>query len=362
MTAHRLRVGMLAPISHGFPPAGYGPWEQVCYDLTEGLVELGHEVVLFGPGDATTSATLVETVPNSLASNPPGDGVDGRAWEDYHIAEAMQKSLEHDVDIIHSHLHIHALGYAPFVGRPLITTLHGAAWDRNHHMMLGRFRRQPFVSLSEAERAFFPELRYVATVPNGIRLADFPAGDGSRGNLVFVGRLAPEKAPDLAIEVARVTDRHLVIAGQVESRHSDYFDQRIRPLLGGGIEYVGALDRKQVAELVGGAAALLMPLRWEEPFGLVVVESLAVGTPVVAWRRGAMAELIDEGETGFLVDNIAQAAAAVRRLGEIDRGVCRARATDRFGHRTMATGYVDAYEKALGRSGEIGGLFQSLTG
>lgn len=338
---------MIAPISHPFPPDGYGPWERVCHDLTDALVAQGHDVVLFAPSGSATTAKLSQTVPSSLDRADAGQSPDPRAWEELHIAMAVGQAVELDLDVVHSHLHVHALGFAPLLPMPLVTTLHGAAWNRSHHLSLRAFRDHPFVSLSESERMFLPELNYVATVGNGIRLDDFPPGPGG-DRLVFVGRMAPEKAPDLAIETARRSGRSLILAGGIEARDQDFFDDVVRPHIGDeGIEYAGAVTRPEVARLVGESAGLLMPLRWDEPFGLVVIESLALGTPVIAWRRGAMPELIRDGSTGFLVDGVDGAAAVADRLAAIERGRCRREAEWRFGHLTMAEGYATAYRRAL---------------
>lgn len=336
-----MRVGILAPITHPFPPAGYGPWERVCHDLVEGLVETGHDVTVFAPEGSHTSGKLEVTVSSSLEASP---GAEARLWETYHIARTMERAVELDLDLLHSHLHVHALGYGPFLPIPLVTTLHGSAWNRAHHQLLSAYRRFPFVSLSDAERRFLPGLNYVATVHNGIRLDRFPPGSGGN-RLVFVGRLAPEKAPDLAIQVARLSGRGLTVAGRIEERHRDYFEAKVRSRLGGDVEYVGELDTAGVAELVGSSAGLLMPLRWDEPFGLVVAEALSVGTPVVAWNRGAMPELIREGVTGYVVEGVADAARAVQRLESIDRRRCRAEAEARFSHLAMAAGYAEVYSR-----------------
>ena len=341
-----MRIGMIAPISHPFPPDGYGPWERVCHDLTEGLVELGHEVLVYAPEGSTTSAELRPTVPAPVSDALPHSSPDPRLWEEFHVATAVADAVRSGVDVVHSHLHVHALGYAPLLPVPLVSTLHGSAWHRPHHLMLRAFRQEPFVSLSDAERNFLPELNYVATVNNGIRTEDFPPGPGG-DRLIFVGRMAPEKAPDLAVEVARRAGRELVLVGGIEAQYAEFFRREVEPRLGGGIEYAGPVDRGEVASLTGESAALLMPLRWDEPFGLVVVESLAVGTPVVAWKRGAMPELIDEGVTGLLVADVAQAAEAVASVAVLDREACRAVAESRFSYRVMAQGYVEAYRAAL---------------
>lgn len=349
-----LRIGMLAPISHPVPPSGYGPWERVTANLVEELVGLGHAVTLFAAGGSQTSADLVVTAPHPLAGPPPShpdggsvEALDPRVWEELHIGTAASAAREGSFDVVHSHLHAHALPFAPLLPCPLLTTLHGAAWNKAVHPLLGAYADQPFVSLSIAERRFFPGLNYVATVHNGIRIDGFAPGPGG-GPVVFVGRLAPEKAPDLALAAAETAGVDIVLAGMVEEQHGDFFEQRIRPRLRPNrAEYVGALTAPEVAALYRTASALIMPLRWDEPFGLVVVEALASGTPVVAWRRGAMPELVEDGVTGFLVDSVAEAATAIGRLDAIDRSACRADAERRFGARTMADGYVAAYRKVI---------------
>lgn len=351
-----LRIGVIAPITHPVPPAGYGPWERVVSDLVEELVNLGHEVTLFAAAGSTTTARLVTTSPFPLsAAPPPGDGgdlfdpgPDPRVWEHLHVAAAAEEAATGTFDVVHSHLHVHALGFARLLPCPLVSTLHGSAWNRAHHPALLAYREQPYVSLSDAERRFLPDLNYVATVPNGIRLDDFPPGEGEGGYLLFAGRMAPEKAPDLAIETALRSGRRLVLAGGREAKHETFFAARIAPHLAEGrIDHVGPVSRVELATLYREAAGLIMPLRWDEPFGLVVVESLASGTPVIAWNRGAMPELIDHGSTGFLVSSVEEAAEAVHGLDRIDRAACRAEARSRFGAATMATGYVAAYRQAI---------------
>ncbi len=335
-----MRIGMLAPISHAYPPGGYGPWERVAHDLTEELVEMGHQVTLFAPAGAATKARLVATVEVPL--DAPGAG-DPRLEEETHLAIAMEAANEGEFDVLHSHLHVHALVFSRLIRVPLLTTLHGAAWNPHHHPLLRRYADRPFVSLSERERTYLPELNYVATIPNGVRITDFPLGGGDGGYLAFAGRMAPEKAPDLAIQTAIAAGLPLKMAGMVEDRHRGFFDDVMRDAPPDLVEYLGELERNEISELLGKATATLMPLRWHEPFGLVVVESLAVGTPVVAWRMGAMPEIVDDGDTGFLVDDVDGAVAAIARVGSLSRDACRAAAESRFGVQRMAGSYARTY-------------------
>ena len=347
---NRLRLALISPITHPLPPPGYGPWEQVVWDLAEALVDAGHEVTVFGPPVPTARFQVVATVPAPLTRmEGPSDG---RVWEELHIAEAAAVVAGSDFDVVHNHLHVHALGYSPFLGCPMVTTLHGVAWNEAVHPALARWRHLPFVSISEAERAFYPDLDYVATVPNGIDTERFPLGGGSGGYLLFVGRLAPEKAPHLAIATARRARTKLILAGVVEEIHRPYFEAEVRPHLGGeAVDYLGPVSREELAGLYGEALALVMPLTWDEPFGLVAAEAMTCGTPVIGWRRGSLPELIDPGVTGILVGSVEEAAAAVAQVGSLDRGVCRQRALARFDRAVMAACYVDVYQRLSAHGG-----------
>jgi glycosyltransferase involved in cell wall biosynthesis len=334
-----LRIGMIAPVTHPYPPPGYGPWERVTHDLTESLVELGHDVTLFAAAGSETRANLVATTSEPLEELPEAGR---RDEEDRHIAAALDSAADADLEIVHSHLHVHVLRQAERLVCPLVTTLHGAAWDGAHHRLLRRHHQRPFVSLSEAERAFLPELNYVATIPNGIATEDFPPGDGSGAYLAFVGRLAPEKAPHLAVEVANRSGHGLLLAGVIEDQHQAYAHD-VLASTGSDVDYLGPLDRAELSSTLRSAKALIMPLLWDEPFGLVVVESLASGTPVVAWDRGAMGEIIDHGETGFLVAGVDEAVEAVGMVSDLARQECAQRARERFSALAMANRYARLY-------------------
>lgn len=331
---------MIAPITHPYPPPGYGPWERVTHDLTEQLVRDGHDVTLFASAASQTEAALVATVDQPIDLVP----VEQRQEvEDRHIRLAVEWSRSNELEVLHSHLHVHVLRYADRVNTPLVTTLHGSAWNTDHHNMLRRHAELPYVSISDKERDFLPELNYRATIPNGIRVDDFPPGDGSEGYLVFVGRLAPEKAPHLAVELAERTQRPLLMAGVIEEVHRDYA-RGVLDRAGGAVDFLGPLNRSELSLLLRNAAGLVMPLLWDEPFGLVVVEALASGTPVVAWRRGAMPEILEDGITGYIVDDIEEAADAVARLSRLRRSDCVHAARSRFSDEVMAAAYVAVYE------------------
>ncbi len=337
-----LRIGMLAPITHSYPPEGYGPWERVTYDLTESLVAAGHDVTLFAAEGSQTAARLHPTTRAPLTERP---GADHHQAEDAHITMALNACDDLGIDILHSHLHVHALDKADLWDGPIVSTLHGVAWDPEVRKRLDRHAGRPFVSLSDRERAFHPGLNYVATIPNGIATEELPPGPGDGGYVVFVGRLSPEKAPHLAVQAAERAGFPILLAGIIEDKHREYANGVLAKIKGSGADYLGPLNRPELVEVIQGAAAMLMPLEWDEPFGLIVVESLACGTPVVAWRRGAMPEIVEDGETGFLVDDVESAAAVLGRIDEISREHCAQEARLRFDRSVMASAYAEVYRR-----------------
>lgn len=359
-----MRIAMLAPINWPLPPSGYGPWELVAHNLTEELVRLGHDVTLFAAGGTRSSATVVETCPHALSTWPkaerdrerrfdPETGLlegppDARVWEQLHIAKCMEQARAGAFDVVHSHLHVHALGFARMIPCPLVSTLHGSAWVRSAHPMFLAFRDQPYVSISNAERTMLPELNYIATVYNGVRMDDFSLETEKDDYLLFAGRLAPEKGPAEAVEIAHRSGRRLLLAGLIEPQHEEYFNERVkRHVDGKQIEYLGLLSQKELAPIYRKAAAVLFFINWCEPFGLVAVEAQASGTPLIATRFGALPEIVVDGKTGFLVDTIDEAVRATERLGGIDPVACRDNVETRFSTLAMAKGYERAYDSLV---------------
>lgn len=361
-----MRIAMLAPINWPLPPSGYGPWELVAHNITEGLVALGHDVTLFAAAGTRSSASLVETCPYALCTWPeeernkpsgfdPKTGLlegppDARVWEQLHIARCVEVAKSGAFDVVHSHLHVHALVHAAHLPCPLVTTLHGSAWARATHPILLAYKSQPFVSISDAERTMLPELNYVATVYNGVRMDDFPLEMQKDDYLLFAGRLAPEKGPAEAVEIARKSGRRLLLAGLIEDRHQDYFDTRVKPHIDGhNIEYLGLLSQADLAPIYRKAAGVIFYINWCEPFGLVAVEAQASGTPLIATRFGALPEIVRDGETGFLVDTVDEAVRACERLESISPTACRQNVETRFSVDAMAAGYAAVYERVAAR-------------
>jgi glycosyltransferase involved in cell wall biosynthesis len=331
-----VKLAMLAPVAWRTPPRDYGPWELVTSLLTEGLVAHGVDVTLFATGDSITAATLDAVVARGYGDDPD---VDGRVAEALHIGHALERSGE--FDLIHNHLDWLPLALGTAWRAPMVTTVHGFSGPK----ILPAYLASPsrFVSISDADRA--PGLTYDATVHHGIDVESFPARLDPGDGLVVFGRIHPDKGTADAIEIARRAGRHLVICGPVVD--DAYFAERIEPFIGPDVEYLGSVGPEQRAEVLGAATALLHPIAFAEPFGLSVVESMACGTPVVAFRRGSMSEVIDEGVTGFAVDDLDAAVSAVPLAAGLDRGVVRATAERRFSVDRMVGEYLDVYQRIL---------------
>ncbi len=332
-----LRIGMLAPIAWRVPPRHYGPWERVVSLLTEGLVKGGVDVTLFATADSRTRARLSAVVPSPYEETP---GMDAKVWEGLHLAHAFGRARE--FDLIHNHYDFLPLTYASLVDTPTVTTIHGFSGEGilpayrafNHHAH--------YVSISDADR--HPDLTYLATVHHGLDFAEFTHRPRASDYLLFFGRIHPDKGAGDAIRVARAAGRPLVLAGIVQDRA--YFEREVEPHLGGDVRYVGSLGPPERDRLLGGAMALLHLIRFDEPFGLSVVEAMACGTPVIAYTRGSMPELVASGVSGFLVKDEIGAVEAVRRLDTLDRDAVRAHA-ERFSAARMVEGYLRAYRSVL---------------
>ncbi len=326
-------MALLGPVAWRTPPRHYGPWERVTGLLAEGLVAAGVDVTLFATLDSVTSASLGGVCPRGYAEDL---SMDGRVWEAMHVAHVLARSQE--FDLIHNHLDWLPLAFAGHCRAPLLTTIHGFSGPG----ILPAYIQaaSAYVSISDADRS--PNLEYVATVHHGIDFDELPFSINGGSGLVAFGRIHPDKGTHTAIEIARLAGRQLTICGIVQDEA--YFTERIAPYVDGDqVVFLGSVGPRQRAEILGGSAAMLHPVAFDEPFGLSVVESMACGTPVVAYRRGSMPEVVDEGVTGFLVDTAGQASAAVTRIPAIDRAGCRARARQRFGVDRMVTDYLAVY-------------------
>ena len=332
-----MKLAVLGPVAWRTPPLHYGPWERVAGLITAGLHAKGVDVTLFATLDSETPAKLDGVCPHGYAED---DTLDGRIWEAMHVAHALRRSGE--FDLVHNHVDWLPLAFDCLASAPLVTTIHGFS----NPAILPAFERSrsAFVSISFCDRA--PTIPYIANVYHGVDLTELPFAPTGGEVLVQFGRIHPDKGTADAIEIARRADRKLVICGIVQDER--YFAEQVEPFVDGDrVVYLGSVGPERRAEVLGDAAALLHPIHFDEPFGLSVVESMICGTPVVAYERGSMTEIVDEGVTGLLVAGLDDAVAAVGRVDSVDRAACRARAAERFSAERMVDDYIRVYEQVL---------------
>lgn len=337
-----MRIAMVAPLIEAVPPALYGGTERVVSGLTEELVRRGHRVTLFASGDSQTSAELVACCPRGLRlDNTVRDSV---AYTLIELEEVYRRAAEFDV--IHNHVDYLAFPFARFAPTPTVTTTHGRLDLPEVRQLYARYAEQALVSISRDQRRYLPAQRWVGTVHNGIDLTHFHFQPTAGDYLVFLGRISPEKRPDRAIEIARAVGMRLVIAAKVDKADRDYYEQVIAPMIRSCplVEYIGEVNEREKDVLLGGAYAYLFPIDWPEPFGLTMVEAMATGTPVIAFRAGSVPEVVIDGVTGFICDSMDAMIDAVSRVTSIDRAACRAHVERSFSTMAMAEGYLHVYQ------------------
>jgi glycosyltransferase involved in cell wall biosynthesis len=342
-----MKIAQIAPLYEAVPPRLYGGTERVVAHLCEALVDLGHEVTLFAADDACTRATLVGVRDQSLRLDaaPLKSDVAAHLNSLYEVRRRAR-----DFDILH--FHVDLLHFPLFENQAwkTVTTLHGRLDLKDLPDVYAHWPRFGLVSISNAQRRPMPKASWLDTVAHGIPSEQYQFSErpAARPYLAFLGRISPEKRPDLAIELARRARMPLRIAAKVDSADSSYFQKVVQPLLNDPlIEYVGEIGDAAKSGFLGGALALLFPIDWPEPFGLVMIEALACGTPVIAWNRGSVSEIIEHGRSGFIVDSEAEASAAIAQVGMLDRREVRAAFEERFTARDMALRYLDVYARLL---------------
>ena len=350
-----MNIGILAPIAWRTPPQHYGGWELVASQLAEGLVQRGHNVTLFATADSITTAQLESVCPHPLTQE--GSTLDSRVYETLHIAYAYERAEVLKLDVLHNHAGCFGVPFARPAPFPVVTTLHGSAAESGSRTLYEHYHEQPYVSISHAERRLAPTLHYAATVYNGIAVASFSVHPRPQEYLIVIGRMSPDKGIHLAIEVARQSGRRLVLAGIVPSENCAYFEQQIQPHLQDGVvEFIGPVDHAQKNHWLSQAYASLHLVTYEEAFGLTMAESMACGTPVVAIRRGSVPELIEDGQTGFIVspdddEAIVQAAVqSLEKIGTLNRNYIRNYTQQRFDTSVMVEGYEQVYDSVVLRS------------
>jgi glycosyltransferase involved in cell wall biosynthesis len=339
-----MKIAQIAPLFESVPPRLYGGTERVVSWLTEALVSLGHDVTLFASGDSVTNARLVPVCRKALRLDP--DCVDPVVHHVLMMEEVFSQAG--DFDLIHSHVDYLHFSLSRRERTPCITTLHGRLDLSDLAPLYKNFCDIPLVSISDAQREPLPWVNWQGTVHHGLPAKSLAFCEGSGKYLAFLGRISPEKGVDQAIEIAIRSCVPLKIAAKVDRHDQDYFEKKIRPVLDHPlIEFIGEIGYAEKNDFLGNAAALLFPINWPEPFGLVMIEAMACGTPVIAYPLGSVPEIVRDGLTGFLVHNIGSAVNAVNRIGEIDRLNCRRHFDRHFTDERMALDYVKIYRRLV---------------
>jgi glycosyltransferase involved in cell wall biosynthesis len=339
-----MKIAVLSPVAWSTPPKKYGPWEQVASNVAECLVRQGHDVTLFATGDSTTRGKLESVCETPYGENPE---MDPKVWECLHISNVMERA--DDFDIIHNHYDFLPLTYSKLIKTPMVTTIHGFSSPKILPVFKKYNRHCYYVSISHSDRS--KDLDYIATVYNGVDSSCLTFNPIPKDYLLFFGRIHHDKGTFEAVKIAKRVGMKLIISGLIQDQA--YFETKVMPNIDSkDVIYVGNSGPEQRNTLLGGAYALLHPINFEEPFGLTVAEAAFCGTPVIAFKRGSMPELIQHGKTGYLVQTIEEACSAVYKISDIRREACRAHAIQNFTKERMAESYLDVYMKILALKGK----------
>lgn len=346
-----MKIAQLVPVEEAVPPLKYGGTELVASNITEELVNRGHEVHLLASGGSRTSAKLFEIFDRpvrELAPNPE-DAKLREAFKYMAIAKAVKYINEGGFDIVHNHIGWRTLPFEPLFNASVVTTLHGPLDVPYMQTVYGTYPKANYVTISDAQRKPMTSLNFVSTVYNGIKVETFEFNNQPKDYVAFLGRMSPEKGPVEAIKAAKAAGIKLIMAAKVDSVDQDYFKKEVEPLIDGDqIKFIGEVDHKGKVALLKDAKALLALIQWEEPFGLFMTEAMSCGTPVIATVRGSVPELVEHGKNGYLVENTAEATAtAIKAINYIDRSICRKIAEEKFSVKAMVDGYIKTYEKIL---------------
>ncbi|HEY9744726.1 MAG TPA: glycosyltransferase family 4 protein [Oculatellaceae cyanobacterium] len=348
-----MRIAQIAPLWELVPPTTYGGTELVVHNLTEGLVQRGHEVTLFAAEGSKTAAKLHPCAPASLRSMEAQRNKDKTHCTVMGYELMMLETVFEQADrfdVIHNHIGFQALPFANFVDTPTVTTLHNALNPEIIRELFEKNAHQPYISISNYQRQLWPKLNYVATIYHGIQMSRFkPSLDyNNKDYLAFLGRLSPEKGPHLAIQAAKALGYRLILAGKVDRVDQEFYREQVEPLIDGvQIRYIGEVDHERKNELLSGAMATLCPVLWPEPFGLVMIESMACGTPVFALRDGSVPEVVEHGRTGYVAESVEELTEAVRDWKAYNRQIIRKVAEERFSAARMVDDHLKLYRSLL---------------
>jgi glycosyltransferase involved in cell wall biosynthesis len=339
-----MRIAQIAPLTESVPPKLYGGTERVVSYITEALVELGHDVTLFASGDSQTRGKLVPVWPRALRLDP---GIRDRIAPHMLLMEIVRRQAD-EFDVLHFHMDYYSFSLFGRQDTPFVTTLHGRLDLPEQQPIFDTFSNAYVVSISDSQREPLPQAKWLTTVYHGLPEKLYTPQSVEQRYLAFLGRISPEKRVDTAIRVARHCGMKIRIAAKIDAADRAYFDRDIRPLLAlPHVEFIGEIDDTQKAEFLSGAHALLFPIDWPEPFGLAMIEAMACGTPVIAFNRGSAPEVVDEGVSGFVVEDEISAIAAVNRIHTLSRERVRECFERRFTSRRMAQQYLDAYNVVM---------------
>ena len=344
----KLKIAQLVGLTEKVPPLKYGGVELVAYNIIEELIRRGHQVTLFASGDSKTKAKLVSVCPKALR----GKSSSKLAYNLLLLEKLIKK--EKEFDIIHNHAGWLLFPFAKYFKRAkLVTTLHGRLNTKQSQLILGHFRKLNYVSISYSQRRHLPNLNYLANVYNGIDIKAFEFDARPKDYLVFLGRISPEKGIEKAIKIAKLAKKKLKIAAKIDPVDQEYWKKKVKPKIDGKqIVYVGEVGHTRKVQLLKNAQALINPISWEEPFGLVMIEAMACGTPVIAPKRASVPEIVIDKETGFIVDPknlIKSSVKAIGKINLIDRRKCQRHVANKFTIEKMVDGYEKVYQKILTR-------------
>ncbi|MBU0546888.1 MAG: glycosyltransferase family 4 protein [Patescibacteria group bacterium] len=344
-----MKIAQIAPFEEPVPPKKYGGTERIVYHLTEELIKKGHKVTLFATGDSKTSAKLLPIFPRALRSIKIGQNLKARdAYKLIGLAKVIEILLKENFDIIHNHIGWRFLPFIKILKTKVVTTLHGPLNIGYQRFIYQEFPNSYYISISKNQREPLPKLNFVGNVYNGINITSFPFKEKSGNYLAFLGRMSPEKGPLEAIKIAKKTKMKLVMAAKIDIVDKEYFLKKIEPLIDNRmIKFIGEVGHKKKVQLLQNAKVLLAPINWREPFGLFLIESMACGTPVIAFKRGSVPEIIKDKKTGFIVKNVDEAVKSLKKIDQINRRDCRKWVEEKFTSEKMANDYEKIYSKVL---------------